>query len=114
MKTVAEALLKMTGCSDEMKSLMEIVCDEDELDEMKDEILDTIDDRKLTGVLETRIKDDYGSQEKMVESWLKILSDKSMPDVSQLQSRIEKDILGHWKMIRACDEKSWWNPSRWF
>ena len=113
-KTVAEALLKMTGCSDEMKSLMEIVCDEDELDEMKDEILDTIDDRKLTGVLETRIKDDYGSQEKMVESWLKILSDKSMPDVSQLQSRIEKDILGHWKMIRACDEKSWWNPSRWF
>ena len=114
VKTVAEALLKMTGCSDEMKSLMEIVCDEDELDEMKDEILDTIDDRKLTGVLETRIKDDYGSQEKMVESWLKILSDKSMPDVSQLQSRIEKDILGHWKMIRACDEKSWWNPSRWF
>ena len=114
VKTVAEALLKMTGCSDEMKSLMEIVCDEDELDEMKDEILDTIDDRKLAEILETRIKDDYGSQEKMVESWLKILSDKSMPDVSQLQSRIEKDILGHWKMIRACDEKSWWNPSRWF
>lgn len=114
VKTVAEALLKMTGCPDEMKSLMKIVRNEDELDEMKDEILDTIDDRKLTEVLETRIKDDYGSQEKMVESWLKILSDKSMPDVSQLQSRIEKDILGHWKMIRECEKKSWWNPSRWF
>ena len=114
MKTVAEALLKMTGCPDEMKSLMEIVCDEDELDEMKDEILDTIDDRKLTEVLETRIKGDYGSQEKMVDTWLEILSDKSMPDIEHLRSRVEKDILVHWKMIQKCEQKAWWNPSRWF
>ena len=114
VQTVAEALRKITGCSDEMKSLIEIVSGEDELDEMKEEILDTIDDRKLTAVLETRIKDDYGSQEKMVECWLEILSDRSMPDIRQLQSRVEKDVLVHWKMIRECEEKSWWNPSRWF
>ena len=114
VKTVAEALLKMTRCSDEMKSLMEIVCDEDESDEMKDEILDEIDDRKLTAVVEQCINNDYGSQEKMVECWLEILSDRSMPDIRQLQSRVEKDVLVHWKMIRECEEKSWWNPSRWF
>jgi hypothetical protein len=93
---------------------MEIVCDEDESDEMKDEILDEIDDRKLTAVVEQCINNDYGSQEKMVECWLEILSDRSMPDIRQLQSRVEKDVLVHWKMIRECEEKSWWNPSRWF
>ncbi len=114
VKAVAEALLKMTGCSDEMKSLMEIVYDGDESDEMKDEILDEIDDKKLTTVVEQRINNDYGSQEKMVEFWLKILSDKSMRDIEHLRSRVEKDILNHWRMIRECEEKSWWNPSRWF